>query len=343
MKKLLFILIAMVLLGASCDSGQRPQRRHRRPLLVPSSSGNPYEVMVVASDSLWNGYSGRAIREVLNKPIPMLPQQESVFHVSHVTERHYDRITNLFRNIIVLKLNPYYVEPKVKIERDLHSSPQLVMTIEGPSDQLISPFITEQTRFLIRYFTAEEINREATRLEDEHNMKFNKQVQEMFGCELYIPVDIRKMKVGKDFIWASDDGLSSIQNICIYSYPYVTERVFSGRNVYIALRDSFMKANIPGEHPGSHMATNREFCDVTNMEIQGHYVQEARGLWEMTGEAMGGPFVAHSQVDTVNNRVIVVEGFVYAPDKMKRTMLRRLEAALYTLRLPSPASVQNKE
>ena len=55
----------------------------------------------------------------------------------------------------------------------------------------------------------------------------------------------------------------------------------------------------------------------------------------MTGEAMGGPFVSHSQVDTINNRVIVVEGFVYAPDKMKRTMIRRLEAALYTLELPA--------
>ena len=70
------------------------------------------------------------------------------------------------------------------------------------------------------------------------------------------------------------------------------------------------------------------------MQIHGHYVQEARGFWEMTKDVMGGPFVAHSQVDTVNNRVIVVEGFVYAPDKMKRTMMRRLEAALYTLRLP---------
>ena len=61
---------------------------------------------------------------------------------------------------------------------------------------------------------------------------------------------------------------------------------------------------------------------------------EARGLWEMTTEAMGGPFVSHSRIDTVNNRIIVVEGFVFAPDKMKRTMIRRLEAALYTLELP---------
>ena len=335
MKKLLFVLSALLLLSTACDLGpQRPARKHKRPLLVPSSSGNPYEVMVVAEDSLWNGYSGSALKAALSKGIPMLPQHEDVFHVSHVTERHYDRITNLFRNIIVLKTSPYRTEPKISVERDVHSSPQLIMTIEGASDRMLSPFITEQTRFLIRYFTAEEINREATRLEDEYNLKFNEKVKEMFGCEFYIPADIRKMKVGKDFIWASDDGLSSIQNICIYSYPYFTERVFSGRNVYMALRDSFMRANIPGEHPGSVMTTNHEFCDVVNMEIQGHYVQEARGLWEMTGEAMGGPFVAHSQVDTVNGRVIVVEGFVYVPDKMKRTMLRRLEAALYTLRLP---------
>ena len=66
----------------------------------------------------------------------------------------------------------------------------------------------------------------------------------------------------------------------------------------------------------------------------GRYVMEARGFWEMKNDMMGGPFVSHSSVDTVNNRVIVVEGFVYAPEKMKRTMIRRLEAALYTLRLP---------
>ena len=57
---------------------------------------------------------------------------------------------------------------------------------------------------------------------------------------------------------------------------------------------------------------------------------------------MGGPFVSHSSVDTVNNRIIVVEGFVYAPEKMKRTMIRRLEAALYTLRLPKEKVEQDR-
>ena len=345
LSSLLLLVSALFLLcacgGSSSDAGgqskQKSERRkpHRRPLLAPSSSGNPYEVMVVAEDSLWEGYAGKAIRAVLSKPVPMLPQEEESFHTSRVEPRRFDRITHLFRNVIILQVNPRYSKPRIQVARDTYASPQLIMTLIGPTHEQLSAFITEQTKYLIKYFSTEEINREATRLETSHNIKFAKQVEEMFGCQLHIPVDIKKMKVGDNFIWASDDGLSSIQNVCIYSYPYVSEKVFT-RHAYIALRDSFMKRNIPGEHPGSHMATNAEFVSVEDMAIQGHYVQEARGFWEMTKEAMGGPFVAHSQVDTVNNRVIVVEGFVYAPDKKKRTMIRRLEAALYTLQLPEP-------
>ncbi len=330
----LMMLVSVVLVLAACsDSAEGGKKKRTRSPLIPAASGNPYEVMVVADDSVWDGYVGLALKDVLNKPMPGLPQEESTFHVSRVEQKHFDRITNIFRNIIVIKINDHYTQPKINLVRDEHASPQLIMTIQGPSQASISAYITEQTKFIINFFSAEEINREATRLETEHNVKFAKKVKEMFDCELYIPVDINKMKVGDDFIWASNDGLSSIQNIVIYSYPYVSEKVFRKR-AYIALRDSFMKKNIPGGKPNQYMATEKEFVKVKDMQVQGVYTQEARGLWQMENDAMGGPFVAHSQVDTVNNRVIVVEGFVYAPDKMKRTMVRRLEAALYTLKLP---------
>ena len=94
-----------------------------------------------------------------------------------------------------------------------------------------------------------------------------------------------------------------------------------------------MKRNIPGEKPNQWMQTNPEFVWTKNITVNGEFAMEARGLWEMRNDAMGGPFVSHTRLDEKNNRVIVVEGFVYAPDKMKRTMLRRLEAALYTLEI----------
>lgn len=332
---LLLCCVTISLVACGEGSGEKgTPRRRQRSLLVPVSSGNPYEIMVVAEDSLWDSYAGAALQHVLNTPIPMLPQEESYFHVSRVANKHYDRITKLFRNIIKLEISPNYSQSKMIYERDVFSSPQMILTIKGPNMVDLSVFITDNKKQILRFFSVEEINREAIRLEGSHNIKFDKKVEEMFGCRLFIPVDLKKMKVGKDFIWASDDGISSIQNVCIYSYPYVSEKVFT-RHAFIALRDTFMRRNISGVSEGSFMSTNEEFVEVSNMQIMGHYVQEARGLWELEKEPMGGPFVSHSQVDTINGRVIVVEAFVYAPDKKKRTMLRRLEAALYTLQLPA--------
>lgn len=332
-------LIALLLLSAciftACDDSQTKEKRHRKKatLLTPASSGNPYEVMVVADDSVWTGYAGRAIQTILDKPLRGLPQDEPQFHKSHVEEAHYDRITNLFRNIFRINISKEYTVAKMKVEKDVHSTPQIIITVNAPNQFEASIYITEHTKEIEGLFTSEEINRTANDLYFKHNIKFAKAVKEMFDCELYIPVDIKKMKKGENFIWASNDGISSIQNVCIYSLPYVSEKMLTKRP-YIALRDTVMKHNIPGEKPGMWMQTNPEFVWTKDITVNGQYAMEARGLWEMRNDAMGGPFVSHSRIDTKNNRVIVVEGFVYAPEKMKRSMIRRLEAALYTLETP---------
>ncbi len=337
------VCLAAVCLVCSCTTNPDvPRKKHHRSLLTPVSSGNPYEVMVVCEDSLWQGYAGMAMRAVLEKEVPMLPQPEPMFHVSHITPARYNRITNIFRNIIKIEVDRQTTMPKMRYERNVFSDPQIIITVKGPDGNSISTYITEQTKQFIQNLSAEEINRNAAGLEEDYNIKFYRQCKKMFGCELFIPNDLLKMKVGDDFIWASNDGLATIQNICVYSYPYVSEKVFTS-HAYIALRDTFMRRNIPGAEPGQYMATNHDYVQVKPMSVRGRYVFEARGLWHMENDMMGGPFVSHSTVDTVNNRVIVVEGFVYAPEKMKRTMIRRLEAALYTLRLPQTTAVRPAE
>jgi hypothetical protein len=62
------------------------------------------------------------------------------------------------------------------------------------------------------------------------------------------------------------------------------------------------------------------------------YLYEVRGLWEMENDMMGGPFISYSQVDTLKNLVVVAEGFVYAPKKEKRELIREMEAALMTFK-----------
>ena len=58
-----------------------------------------------------------------------------------------------------------------------------------------------------------------------------------------------------------------------------------------------------------------------------------RGLWEMEGDAMGGPFVAHCWKDSVTGKTMTALAFVYAPEMKKRNKIKQLEAVLYTMKV----------
>lgn len=60
------------------------------------------------------------------------------------------------------------------------------------------------------------------------------------------------------------------------------------------------------------------------------------------GDYMGGPHVSHVRLDKANQRIIVSEIFVYSPDKMKRNLVRQMEASLYTLKLPGSKQEGNE-
>ena len=141
-------------------------------------------------------------------------------------------------------------------------------------------------------------------------------------------------KQGENFFWVGTNSAVADQNFVIYSYPYRDKNTFT-KEYFVHKRDSVMKINIPGAREGMYMMTDSLLTDVRPIVVQGDYAFEARGLWRVKGDLMGGPFVSHSRVDRANQRVIVVEIFVYAPEKLKRDLVRQLEASLYTLKLPS--------
>jgi hypothetical protein len=94
-----------------------------------------------------------------------------------------------------------------------------------------------------------------------------------------------------------------------------------------------MKENVQGEKEGQYMVTERHAISEKHKNGKDGYLYEVRGLWEMENDMMGGPFISYSQVDTEKNLVVVVEGFVYAPKKDKRELIREMEASLMTLKL----------
>ena len=91
------------------------------------------------------------------------------------------------------------------------------------------------------------------------------------------------------------------------------------------------------------MMTDSLLTDVRPITVQGQPAWEVRGLWRVQGDFMGGPFVSHVRVDEVNRRIVASEAFVYAPGRLKRNLVRQLEASLYTLILPGAGQADTIE
>ena len=48
---------------------------------------------------------------------------------------------------------------------------------------------------------------------------------------------------------------------------------------------------------------------------------------------MGGPFINYLVKDSINNRTLYIEGFVFSPSQRKRDNIIELEAIIKTLKI----------
>ena len=91
-----------------------------------------------------------------------------------------------------------------------------------------------------------------------------------------------------------------------------------------------MALHLPGEREGMHVGTAQVLPAETVHTPTGDR-RVIRGLWEMKGDVMGGPFVLHAIADSTRHRLVVAEALLFAPGMPKRNEMRRLEAILHTL------------
>lgn len=307
----------------------------KKEMIFPVASGRPYEVLVVMDSTMWNRPAGRALFAVLDTDVPGLPQSERSFRISRTEVKHFDRTLNIFRNIIMVNIDPrQYSQPRMKFMRDKYAMEQIVLTINAPTEESFAEFCTQYRQDIVDFLTKTEMNRLIVQLRKKYSKPTYDLAWQMFECKFFAPEELKSWKKGTDFLWTSNNTATGMENICIYSYPYEGPHTFNKQYV-LHKRDSVMKENLPGEKPGMYMATDTLCTKVKPIVVHGQYAMEARGLWYMENDCMGGPFVSISRVDEEAGRVVVAEGFVYAPEKMKRGLMRRLEGALYTLALPA--------
>ena len=62
---------------------------------------------------------------------------------------------------------------------------------------------------------------------------------------------------------------------------------------------------------------------------------ETKSTWEVKDAFMAGPFINYAIEDEVNNRLLVIEGFVFAPSMGKRDYIFELESIIKSIQFKS--------
>lgn len=320
----IYILLCMsLLMGASCSSDKKAGKKE----VTAKVQSAPYELLVVANKDWLKTEAGQSLVQTVEAPIEGLPQGEPNFRVTYINPFAFDGVFKTYANIVKVEVEKKYAEAKMVVQHNVYARPQIVVYLYAPDASTFVSYMAAHGNEVLALLNKNEFVRERSFLQKHYSGTLMRAAQQQFGVSLNAPKDVDDLKRGKNFLWASASKQEFRQNVCLYTIPLqdlTLERL-------VDVRDSVMKVNIPGGREDQWMETDRRTVSCSVVMEKGQKLFVVRGLWDMKNDAMGGPFVCYVYPDEAHERLLVAEGFVFAPEEKKRPIVRQLEAALQTV------------
>ena len=315
---------------ASCSTGGRNGK-------LPKSTGMPYEVVL-------EGDTDSIVTKMLTEDVTGLPQPEPLCRLIQVKKGKTRGNYLLIRTRIVVNIGEW--DFSVTLRHDENASPQNIIRITAQSAQQLRERLNgEKLRHIVDEVELKHLADIISSNPSKQNKEMQDEIKKMFGIDMKIPAAMNASKKAKDFIWISNNASSGMQNLLVFRVKSEERRAGKVKNeeqraekvkseeqrmknsnaFHVndkTLIDSILRTNMPGETDSMYMVIP--------------HLSE-RGLWEMKGDAMGGPYVMHrihkqtSQATKQGYNLYII-AFVYAPEMKKKILIKQLEAAISTIK-----------
>ncbi|MCL7761913.1 DUF4837 family protein [Polaribacter sp. Z014] len=320
MKKI-YLLFSLAFFILSCDNG-------KDKIILQSSVGKVNKVMVITKASDWAGDIGKEIRNSFGELMVGLPQPESLLSVSQVAPNGFGKMMKVARNIMIIGVSD---EAQFYVKNNVYAQPQTIVYVYGKDREGVVKMFKKHEKEIIKTF----LDSDASMLQnlfakDKLDDTQFKTLQNL-GISLTISNKFNLVDDTGDFLWLRQHLSSGIaktgsNNILVYSVPLEDETQVA--DSIVSVRNKIGKKHIPGSDPKTmYMITEKAYTPFTfDAVIDGKKAYETRGKWEVKNDFMAGPFLNYTVVDKKNNRLIIFEGFTYAPSVNKRAFLFELEA-----------------
>lgn len=319
MNKTLFLWLFVTFLASSCS--------FKKEKLTDDAAAAINTIAVIIDDQLWNSEVGDSIRNKLASPVLGLPQEEPLFTINQYPVKLFEGFSTDSRNIIIVKKEN---ETKFEIKENEFASPQNAIHISGKTVAEILEILEENAPRIIQKMRAVEIAQNQKIFRD--SLLDTKKIQKKFNIDLLVPSKYEYVMRRKNFIWLKSEITSGNTSLIIYQIPYSAIHNGSAVNDIVRTRDSIGRKFIHGSVYGTKMITEEAYSPYfSKTMLAGRKAFETKGTWQMKNDFMSGPFINYAIFDKANKRILVLEGFCYAPSKEKRDLMFELESMIKSI------------
>jgi len=328
---------------------------------VEPAIGLPGKINIVMTSELWDGSVGQSLDSILTQEMTVLPRPEKIFKIRHIDPEHVNSAMKQTRNLIfAFTLNDQSTQSeKIKkmltaesinqISRDtsvfmkglpdVYARGQEVMYLFGRDEKSLAEKIKKNGQKIIDYFNYKERLRLSKGLLNTSTTKnLTESLEKERQFTIKIPFGYQVAENQDEFVWFRQINPADDKDIFISRKKYLSQDDFKKENL-IKFRDAMCRKYLfeDPEQDDSYLLTETaiEEKEVQTREINfdGRYAIEVKGLWRTNVHTMGGPFLGFAFVDEKKGYFYYIEGFTYSPSKDQREIMRELETILYSFKI----------
>ncbi|MDG2052645.1 MAG: DUF4837 family protein [Flavobacteriaceae bacterium] len=316
----LFTLIALV----SCNNNDTKEAYKQK------SVGNINSLQVLITDELWSDSVGEEIRNYFAAPTEGLPQEESLFSINQMDPSTFSGFIKSNRLFLYVTIGK---EEKFTLVTNEYAKPQTGAIITAKTKEGLIKLIAENQEEIIEVFFKSEI-KERQRRTSISPLVIDS-LKERFGLNIKMPSAYRIAHKGSDFYWLRKDlKKTGSTNILIYEVPLnLISNDSTALGEILSIRDSIGGYHLPVEDNGRFGTDYSYSPNFYITELDGNFVYKTKGVWDVKGEFMAGPFLNYAVKDEKNNRYLIIEGFTFAPAERKRNLQFELESIIKSAKI----------
>lgn len=347
-----FLLVGFAVWLMACgETGEKIQEE-----FMPTARGEIGEIILVIDSTQWSGPVGSALRQTFREPLPGLPQDEPMFNINKVSPLKLNSVLKSATNMIFVTtldsktresdaLRAYFTNQSLKtiqkdtsifmsVKRDEFARGQVVMFLYSDTEGRLAEKVTRNRVRLQNYYEEQARKRLQARILVKRETQLEKTIAEDHPFTIKVPFGWEQAKNARNFYWIRKLGAQKEQNVFVYYEPYHSTSPFDDVPRF---RDKITEMYLRDSEKPDIYVTRQQRDDIQGVFIRAttfddKYAKEARGLWKVSDNSGGGPYISYTMVDEEQQILYYIEGYVYAPGGKKKNLLREVDAILDTFK-----------